>query len=248
MSTPHLATPAIVYPDSDGQPMAENTLQFRWIVTIKEGLDALFRDRPDVFVAGDLFWYPIEGDPQTRVAPDTLVVFGRPKGDRGSYRQWCEDGVAPQVVFEILSPGNRASEMQLKLLFYQRHGVEEYYLYDPDLNQLDGWRREEGELRSIVPMHGWISPRLGIRFEWTEAGLRLIRPDGRALETYEEVDRRAEAERQRAEAERRRAEGERRRANAEHERADAERQRANRLAEKLRALGVDPEETNGAKS
>jgi hypothetical protein len=28
----------IIYPDSDGKPMADNTKQFRWIVTIKENL------------------------------------------------------------------------------------------------------------------------------------------------------------------------------------------------------------------
>ena len=97
----------VIYPDSDGQPMADNTLQFRWIVTIKEGLAHLFMDRPDVFVAGDLLWYPVEGDPKTRIAPDAMVAFGRPKGDRGSYKQWEEGGIAPQVVFEVLSPGNR---------------------------------------------------------------------------------------------------------------------------------------------
>lgn len=46
----------ITYPDSDGQPMADNTLQFEWIVTIKGGLEALFQNRDDVFVAGDLLW------------------------------------------------------------------------------------------------------------------------------------------------------------------------------------------------
>src|SRR5215217_4662375 len=105
------AQPAIVYPESDGQPMADNTKQFRWIVTIEGGLDALFRDHPQVFVAGDLLWYPVEGRPDIRMAPDVLVSFGRPKGDRGSYQQWCEQHIAPQVVFEILSPGNRAAEM-----------------------------------------------------------------------------------------------------------------------------------------
>ena len=74
----------IDYPDSDGQPMAENTLQYRWIVTIEGNLDRLFHARPDVFVAGDLLWYPVQGDPTIRMAPDALVVFGRPKGDRGS--------------------------------------------------------------------------------------------------------------------------------------------------------------------
>ena len=41
---------AVIYPDSDGQPMADNTLQFRWIVLIKENLECVFRDAPDVFV------------------------------------------------------------------------------------------------------------------------------------------------------------------------------------------------------
>ena len=39
----------IVYPDSDGKPMADNTLQFRWIVTIKEGLEWVSQDQPKVF-------------------------------------------------------------------------------------------------------------------------------------------------------------------------------------------------------
>lgn len=80
------------YPDSDGRPMADNTLQFEWIVTLKEGIEVLFRDDLNVFVAGDLLWYPVEGRPDLRTAPDVLVVFGRPKGYRGSYRQWVEAG------------------------------------------------------------------------------------------------------------------------------------------------------------
>ncbi|HMZ80299.1 MAG TPA: hypothetical protein PLL06_11415, partial [Acidobacteriota bacterium] len=50
----------IVYPESDGKPMAENTLQYEWIVMIKGGLDAVL---PNDFVAGDLLWYPVEGKP-----------------------------------------------------------------------------------------------------------------------------------------------------------------------------------------
>jgi len=97
----------IIYPDSDGKPMADNTLQFRWIVLIKENLECLFQEYADVFVAGDLLWYPVEGHPDVRVAPEAMVVFGRPKGERGSYRQWQENNIAPQVIFEILSLGIR---------------------------------------------------------------------------------------------------------------------------------------------
>lgn len=83
----HLSQPEIFYPESDGQPIADNTKQFRYMVTIQGGLDSLFKDNPDVFVAGDLLWYPVEGNNTIRQAPDVMVVFGRPKGDRGSYQR-----------------------------------------------------------------------------------------------------------------------------------------------------------------
>ena len=44
--------PAIEYPDSDGEPMAENTQQLRRIVTIHGNCSAIFMQTPDVFVAG----------------------------------------------------------------------------------------------------------------------------------------------------------------------------------------------------
>jgi Uma2 family endonuclease len=53
----------IIYPDSDGQPMADNTQQFRWIVLLKENLECLFAADPQVFVAGDFLWYPVEDHP-----------------------------------------------------------------------------------------------------------------------------------------------------------------------------------------
>jgi Uma2 family endonuclease len=184
---------SIIYPDSDGQPMSDNTKQFQWIVTIKENLETLFADNPQVFVAGDLLWYPVEGEPKTRMAPDTMVVFGRAKGDRGSYQQWREDNISPQVVFEILSPGNRLSEMAKKLQFYQRYGVEEYYIYDPDRNDLSGWVDYSGDLEVVEEMNEWISPRLGIRFELTSETLNIYRPDGQKFLTFLETAQRAEA-------------------------------------------------------
>src|SRR5262245_31970104 len=91
------------YPECDGEPMADNTKQFEYITTIKGGLEAQYLGDAHVFVAGNLFWYPVEGQPAIRMAPDVMVVFGRPKGHRGSYLQWQEGGIAPQVVFEIWS-------------------------------------------------------------------------------------------------------------------------------------------------
>ncbi|HZG39357.1 MAG TPA: Uma2 family endonuclease [Nodosilinea sp.] len=224
----------IDYPDSDGQPMADNTKQFRWIVVIKENLELLFVDEPEVFVAGDLLWYPVEGNNTLRQAPDVMVVMGRPKGDRGSYRQWQEDNMPPQVVFEILSPGNRFGEMLRKLGFYDRYGVEEYYIYDPDKLELTGLQRGEADLQVIEEMNGWVSPRLQIRFQMTDGGLEIYRPDGQRFLTYSELGQQLEQARQQTDQERERADQER-------ERADQERQRAERLAEQLRAVGLEPD-------
>lgn len=147
----------IIYPESDGQPMADNTKQFRWIVFLKENLECLFANNHNVFVAGDLLWYPQQGKPDIRVAPDVMVVFVRAKGDRGSYRQWEEDNIAPQVVFEIISPSNTMKEMLKKQEFYERYGVEEYYIYDPDRHDFTGFQRVNDHLTLIDHINTWIS-------------------------------------------------------------------------------------------
>jgi Uma2 family endonuclease len=214
------AKPAVIYPESDGLPMADNTKQFRWIVTIQGGLDAIFSDDPNVFVAGDLLWYPVEGNNTIRVAPDVLVVFGRPKGDRGSYLQWLEANIAPQVTFEVLSPGNRPGKLVEKFKFYERYGVNEYYVWDPDNGDLSGWLRNNGELQPIADMNGWISPQLKVRFELAGGELHLYGPYGRKFATYVElVEQRDQAK----------------------QAVDKAQQRADRLAAQLRALGIEPE-------
>lgn len=217
----------IIYPDSDGKPMADNTIQFRWITVIYYNLAWLFASDNTVFVAGDLLWYPEEGNNKLRQAPDVMVVFGVPKGDRGSYQQWQENDIAPQVVFEILSPGNRRKEMNRKLLFYDRYGVEEYYLYDPHKNRLMGWSRSESWLDVIEQMNGWVSPRLEIRFELTEETLVIYRPDGQLFADYLEVQRQLQAAQNRA--------------IVAEEQLEQERKKAERLAEQLRAAGIEPD-------
>ncbi|BAQ65716.1 Uma2 family endonuclease [Geminocystis sp. NIES-3709] len=222
----------IIYPDSDGQPMADNTKQFSWIVLLKENLECLFAQNPAVFVAGDLLWYPVEGRPDIRVAPDVFVVFGRPKGDRGSYRQWQEDNISPQVVFEILSPGNTFKEMIKKQQFYDRYGIQEYYIYDPDDNELTGLQRVEGNLIMIEEVSDWISPLLGIRFIMTEETLEVYYPDGQPFLTTVEL-------RQKAQDEKLRADQERLRADQEKLRADQAQSEIDRLRQLLRESDIN---------
>jgi Uma2 family endonuclease len=225
----------IEYPDSDGKPMSDNTKQFRWITIVKYNLDWLFTNDENVFIAGDLLWYPVEGNPKRRAAPDVMVAFGRPKGDRGSYKQWEEAGIAPQVVFEILSPGNKPNEMAAKLAFYDRHDVEEYYIYDPDTNALSGWERADDYLVEIPVMQDWISPRLGIKFDLnTPPELQIYRPDGEPFLSFEDVSLRLES------TTRKLANISQALATTEQALA-AEADRNQRLAAKLRELGIEPD-------
>lgn len=230
------------YPQSDGEPMAENTLQYDWIVKLKENLELRFADRPDVFVAGDLFWYPVADRRITGpLAPDVLVAFGRPKGPRGCYKQWEEGGIAPQVVFEVLSPSNSAKELRDKRDFYETYGVEEYYLYDPERNRLEVWLRQGERLQPVSHLNGWVSPRLGIRFALSRDRLEVFHPDGSPFRSPLEMAFLAREERDRAEQADLRAEQACLCAEQADLRAEQEHRRAEKLAARLRALGIDPD-------
>jgi hypothetical protein len=220
------------YPESDGKPRADNTLQWDWMVKIVEELRELFAGQA-VLVAGDLFWYPVKGDPKTVTAPDAMIAFGRPPGHRGSYKQWEEDGIAPQVVFEILSPSNSREEMDEKLRWYDRHGVEEYYLIDPDKNQLNGWVRRNDYLTSVFPMDGFISPRLKIRFA-VNGEVVLFTPDGREFQTREKRIEELQERLRKVKLALLNAQ--------EAARTDRERSGKDLLAAKLRELGIDPDD------
>jgi Uma2 family endonuclease len=239
---------SLMYPESDGEPMADNTTQYRWIVTIQGGLDAQFLHDPNVFVAGDLLGYPVEGHPEIRKAPDVMVALGRPKEDRGSYMNWLEDNISPQVAFEVLSPSNRAAARQDKFEFYQRYGVEEYYIYDPDEVQLRGWQRRGEQLVEIPQMDGWVSPRLGIRFDMSGSELQIFGADGRRFLSFVELsEQRDQEQRSREQAQQQAAQAQQQREEAQQQAAQAQQQkeevsrRAERLAAQLRALGIEPE-------
>ncbi len=231
----------VTYPDSDGKPMAENTEHFELIFWIEKNLELIFADQPQVFVAGDLLWYPIEGNNVIRQAPDVMVAFDRPKGYRGSYMQWVEGNIPPQVVFEILSPGNRWGEMTRKFAFYQRYGVEEYYVYNPREPEVKGWEVMEGTLEEIPDLQNWISPRLGIRFETTETGLQLYHPDERPFVGFLELDQQLQLAESRAQTAEERAQTAEERVQATEDLLEQEKQRSQALLDRLKSLGINPE-------
>jgi hypothetical protein len=140
-----------------------------------------------------------------------------------------EGGIPPQVVFEILSPTHDAWEMSDKLAFFDDHGVEEYYLYDPDKNRLAIYVRQGTALRRQRGVQEWTSPRLQIRFDLLGEEMVVYEPGpkGQPFRPNEDVRVELDAERSR-------------RLDAEQRATTAE-ARVARLAQLLRDAGIDPE-------
>ncbi len=81
-------------------------------------------------------------------------------------------------------------------------------------------------------MKGWVSPRLGIKFELTTETLEIFRPDGDKFLTFVELGKLREIETKRADDEQQRA-------NELQEQLQQEQEQRKRLENKLRELGID---------
>jgi Uma2 family endonuclease len=224
----------LVFPDSDGQPMAENTRQYEAIVTLKGNVEAFAPET--AFVAGDHLIYVDPGDPAKRQAPDVYVAFDRPRGHRGSYKVWEEGGVFPQVLFEVLGPSNTDAEMHAKRRFYFNYGAEEYYEFDPEAGTWLGFvlNNDTGLPDQIKSMDGFVSPRLGMRFDFRPLELLVYRPDGSRFLSFQEINDLAERRQ-------REIDEVRKQANDAMKQVERERQESDRLRAMLRAAGIDPD-------
>ena len=176
----------VVYPESDGKPMAESDIHRDEMVRIIQTLQDAF-ERPDIYVSGNLLLYYEEGNPRAVVAPDVFVVKGVARRQRPLYKLW-EEGVGPVVVLEVTSRSTRREDLSRKRALYARLSVREYFLYDP-LGEylrpaLQGFRLVAGE---YVPMEtdaegALLSDELGMRLLLQDGRLRLFdRQTGTAL-------------------------------------------------------------------
>lgn len=200
----HGRTGEIFYPETDGKPMAESDTNRDELIRQVQTLQHRFRDRPDMYVSGNLLIYYEQGNPRRSVAPDVFVCKGVPKRRRDIYKIW-EEGVAPCFVIEVTSPTTRREDQGKKRDLYARLGVQEYILYDPRAlylrPALQGYRLRDGQYERIAP-----APDGSLFSE--ELELRLALVDG-LLEFFDPVTgekllnplERAEAEAARADAE-----------------------------------------------
>ncbi|WP_434683762.1 Uma2 family endonuclease [Pseudanabaena minima] len=222
-------TPEIIYPSSDGEPLAE-TQQHASAILNTFGLLRLYLQNQQAVVFADQFLYYIEGNPKARVAPDVMVVFDINKKLYDNYKIW-EWKQNPAMIIEVTSAGTKDTDFNFKKMLYEQLGVTEYWLFDPYgewiTEQLRGYRLNAAEIYEPITDH--CSQVLQLRLEADEYLISFYRLDnGEKLRTLEELELAIQAAEQRAEQ--------------ESQRAEQESQRANRLAEKLRQLGVELDE------
>jgi Uma2 family endonuclease len=241
------------YPASDGRPMGESGWHFRstssFYSVVKEHLA-----HTDAYVAGNMFLYYEQGNPQANRAPDCMVILGVGNHERRSFKTWVE-GAVPSVIFEFASDETFDEDLHAKKDLYARLGVAEYFLFDPLGDCLDprlqGFRLEGGTYVQLVPDAdgGLISQVLGLRLIPMGILLRAIdlrtnRPLLTFAEKTAELARlveQAERERQRAELARRRADLEQERADLERQWAGQDRQRAEQDRQRADALDAEIE-------
>lgn len=184
MSIAQRAAPAswpVIYPESDGKPMAETDVHLREMVDAIHTLRDYYRDRPDVYVAGNMLLYYEEGNPAASVAPDVFVVFGVPKGERRTFKLW-EENAAPRVVIEFSSRSTYLEDRGNKQEVYRAIGVQEYFLFDPLEEYLDpplqGRCRQGDELLRIPRQRDGSlrSEVLGLELRREGSRLRFVDP------------------------------------------------------------------------
>ena len=134
--TPHapvaIDDPRIEYPSSDGEPLAESDHQYIPLTDTVSTLRNHYRDRTDVYVAGDMLLYYVLNDPSTSVAPDVYAVFGAlGNHPRDSWVVSREGGRVPDFVLEVASRSTWRRDREEKREIYADIGVSEYWRFDP---------------------------------------------------------------------------------------------------------------------
>jgi Uma2 family endonuclease len=242
--------------------MGESSQHHAVIDYLTEVLKWLFHNQAcSVYV--NLNFYATDDEDEYPIVPDVAFIKGVPFHHEISWRIGVT-GPAPQVVFEMASDKTWKRDLEEKPHVYAHIDVQEYYAFDPfepplplsrrKGRRLFGWHLDTsiGLMRQVPPQPDgslW-SPQLNSWLRPEGMYLRLYDRSGRKRLTEKEVNKeQAETEALARQAEVERAEAAIRQMQAETERAEREALRAQEairqaqaLAEKLRALGIDPEQ------
>jgi Uma2 family endonuclease len=220
----------------DGEPLESNRHRIGMNILIRS-LQEAWSERNDFFTGGNMFVYYNSAQARNRDfrGSDFFVVLDVDGTvSRQGWVVWDEGGRYPDVIVELMSPSTAAVDTGIKKGIYERtFRTRDYFVFDPfDPASLQGWRLDANfHYQSIPPNErGWLwSETLGFWLGTWEGTidreiavwLRFYDRAGNLLPLPEEVYIAQVQE--------------------EQKRTEQEKQRADRLAEQLRALGIDPQ-------
>lgn len=174
----------VEYPETDGKPMGETDHHIQLIIDLRMSLRHFFRAQSDVYVGSNLLLYYVEGNPKKFVVPDLFVARGVGNQSRRIYKLW-EEAHPPCVVIEVMSRGTWGEDLQRKWKLYEKLGVREYFVFDPEYDYLPkstgetllAYRLIQGEYEKIEAVGGKVfSEELNLELVDTGETLRLLNP------------------------------------------------------------------------
>jgi Uma2 family endonuclease len=216
---------AIAFPPGDlysDEPQLETHLHVKQMLLLLKCLDWLWRDRADYFATGNLtvYYSPRQRKSEDFRGPDFFVVLGTERRPRKSWVVWEEEGRYPNVIVELLSDSTAKTDRGLKKQIYQDiFRTPDYFWFDPDALEFQGFHLVDGTYQDLQPTEqGWLwSEQLKLFLGVHNQQLRFFEASGDIVPTPEESAIEEQQQNQRLAA------------------------TNEKLAAKLRELGIDPE-------
>ncbi len=209
----------------------EGDLHFHPKVQTVDALREWFRRKGRaIYLASELpVYYPAE----RLVAPDVMAVLDAAVHPRNTWNVAAE-GKGLDFALEVLVSGDAKKDREDNVVRYARLKIPEYFIWEPVKNRLTGYRLVAGKpgvYEPIIPQQGrWASGVLGLELGSELGRLRFYSGTAPLPDAQELIGRLDEMVTSLTDRELQLA-----------REVEEERQQKERLAQKLRELGVDPD-------
>lgn len=135
------------------EPEMESSLHYVQLSLLVACLEWLWRDKNDFFIGANLTVYYSEQQLRNRDfrGPDFFLIGNTQKRPRRSWVVWQEDGKYPDIIIELLSESTaKVDRNEKKILYQNRFRTPEYFWFDPEDLEFAGFRLIGQEYQAIV--------------------------------------------------------------------------------------------------